>query len=65
MKAVRVHKPGGPEAMVYEEVERPSPGPGQVLVRVLTAGVNYVDTYIRSGLYPRQYPLTLGVEMAG
>ncbi|VVM08030.1 partial enoyl reductase, partial [Methylacidimicrobium cyclopophantes] len=51
MKAIRVHGFGGPEVMKPEEVPEPVPGPGQVLVRVQAAGVNPIDTYVRSGRY--------------
>jgi len=65
VKAIRVHQCGGPEAMRLEEVPRPVPGTGQVLVEVKTAGVNLFDTQLRSGLYKRDLPLTLGLEGAG
>ena len=65
MKAVRVHQCGGPEALVYEEVALPKPKPGEVLVKVEAAGVNYIDTYHRTGLYPLPAPFMLGMEGAG
>ena len=65
MKAIRVHAHGGPEAMVLEELPSPSPGAGQVLVEVKAAGVNLFDTQLRSGLYKRDLPLTLGLEGSG
>lgn len=65
MHAVIVTKTGGPEALGYAEVEVPSPGPGQVLVKVAAAGVNFIDTYFRSGVYPRPVPFGLGSEGAG
>jgi NADPH:quinone reductase-like Zn-dependent oxidoreductase len=65
VKAIRVHACGGPEAMVLEDVPLPSPGPGQVVVEVKAAGVNLFDTQLRSGLYKRDLPLTLGLEGAG
>lgn len=67
MKAIRVHRTGGPEVMCLEDVPDPSPGRGQVLVRVRAAGVNPVDTYLRSGLYPIKAPLpyTPGLDGAG
>jgi NADPH:quinone reductase len=65
MKAVRVHAPGGPEALRYEDVPDPVPAPGQVLVRVEAAGVNFIDVYHRTGLYKAPMPLTLGREGAG
>ncbi len=67
MKAIRVHEFGGPEVMRLEEVPDPVPRPGQVVVRVHAAGVNPVDTYIRSGMYSREAPLpyTPGTDAAG
>src|SRR5262249_26451552 len=65
VKAIRVHACGGPEAMALEELPLPSPGPGQVLVEVKAAGVNLFDTQLRSGLYKRDLPLTIGLEGAG
>ena len=65
MKAIRVHAPGGPEALRYDEVERPAPGPGQVLVKIEAAGVNFVDVYNRTGRYPVSLPFTPGQEAAG
>jgi NADPH2:quinone reductase len=65
MKAVRVHQPGGPEAMQLEEVPTPQPGPGQVLVRIEAAGVNFLDVYHRSGAYALPLPMILGQEGAG
>ena len=65
MKAVRVHEFGGPEAMIYEEVPAPSPGEGQVLVKVAASGLNYIDVYQRTGLYPNDLPYTLGLEGSG
>jgi NADPH2:quinone reductase len=67
MKAIRVHEAGGPEVLKLEEVPDLKPGPGQVVVRVKAAGVNPVDTYIRSGMYARKPPLpyTPGMDAAG
>jgi len=65
MKAIRITAPGGPESMRLEDVETPAPQPGQVLVRVEAAGVNYIDTYHRSGQYTVPLPYTLGLEGAG
>ncbi|MGH7275970.1 MAG: NADPH:quinone reductase [Candidatus Rokuibacteriota bacterium] len=67
MKAIRVHKFGGPEVLQLDEVPDPKAGPGQVLVRVRAAGVNPVDTYIRSGSYTLMPPLPYipGTDAAG
>ncbi|PYP18694.1 MAG: NADPH:quinone reductase [Gemmatimonadetes bacterium] len=65
MKGIRVHAPGGPEALRYEDVAQPSPTAGQVLVKVEAAGVNYIDVYQRNGLYKMATPFTLGQEAAG
>ena len=65
MKAVRVHEFGGPEVLRLEEVPTPEPTPGQVLVRIDAAGVNFIDTYQRSGQYSIPLPATLGQEGAG
>jgi len=65
MWAMQIDAPGGPEAMVWREVADPSPGEGQVLVSVAAVGLNYVDTYHRSGLYQVALPFTLGTEGAG
>src|SRR5207245_425838 len=65
MKAIRVHAPGGPDALRYEDIERPAPGPGQVLVKIEAAGVNFIDIYQRTGHYKIPLPVTLGQEAAG
>src|SRR5216110_2097902 len=65
MKAIRVHSPGGPEALRYEDVPQPSPAAVQVLVKVEAVGVNYIDVYQRTGLYKVATPFTLGQEAAG
>lgn len=65
MKAVRVHAPGGADALRFEEVPRPEPGRGEALVRIEAAGVNFIDVYYRSGQYKTTFPLTLGSEGAG
>jgi NADPH2:quinone reductase len=64
-KAIVIHKAGGPEVMSYEDVDVPAPGPGQVRIKQHAIGVNYIDIYIRSGMYPNQTPFTLGNEGAG
>jgi NADPH2:quinone reductase len=63
--AIRIREAGGPELMSWEEVEVGDPGPGEVRVRNAAVGLNYVDTYQRSGLYPMPMPLILGSEGAG
>jgi NADPH2:quinone reductase len=65
MQAIRVHAVGGPEVLRSEDVPTPTPQPGQVLVQVEAAGVNFIDTYQRSGLYKVAVPFTLGQEAAG
>lgn len=65
MRAIRVHQYGGPEAMVLVDVPTPQPGAGQTLVRVHTAGVNYIDVYFRTGAYKAEQPTALGNEGAG
>src|SRR5207253_1088985 len=64
-RIVRAHKTGGPEVMQIDEVQLPSPGAGQALVRIEAAGVNFIDIYQRSGQYPLPMPLAMGVEGAG
>ena len=63
--AIRFHKPGGPEVLSWDEVQVGKPGPGEARVRHTAIGLNYVDTYVRSGLYPAQLPSGLGAEAAG
>jgi NADPH2:quinone reductase len=63
--AMRVHDHGGPEKLLWEEVQVGDPGPGEVRVRNTAVGLNFIDTYHRSGLYPMQLPITLGGEGAG
>lgn len=65
MKTIRIHQTGGPEVLSYEEVDRPEPGTGQVLVKVEAAGLNFIDIYYRTGLYAMPLPATLGLEGAG
>ncbi len=64
-KAIRFHKPGGPEVLVMEDDEIGEPGPGQARVRHSACGLNYIDTYHRSGLYPLPLPSGIGQEAAG
>jgi NADPH2:quinone reductase len=63
--AIRVHETGGPEVLKWEEVDVGEPGPGQVRVRQEAAGLNFIDVYHRTGLYPQELPFTPGVEGAG
>ncbi len=65
MKAIRVEAFGGPEVLRLGDVAEPSPEPGEIVVRVEAAGVNYIDTYHRTGLYPNPLPLVPGLEGAG
>jgi len=67
MKAIRVHKFGGPEVLQLDDVADPKAGPGQVLVEIKAAGVNPVDTYVRSGNYAilPQLPYVPGADGAG
>jgi NADPH2:quinone reductase len=65
VKAIRVHEPGGPEALRLDDVPRPEPGAGQVLMAVEAAGVNYIDVYQRAGLYKTTLPFVPGQEAAG
>jgi NADPH2:quinone reductase len=63
--AIRIHEVGGPEKMKWEEVEVGAPGPGQIRIKTSAAGLNYLDTYHRTGLYKLPLPLTLGTEGSG
>ena len=63
--AIRVHQTGGPEVLQWEEVDVGEPGPGQARVRQEAAGLNFIDVYHRTGLYPQPLPFTPGVEGAG
>ena len=63
--AVRIYETGGPENLKWEEIEVGDPGPGQVRVRNTAVGLNFIDTYQRSGLYPMAMPFILGSEGAG
>jgi NADPH:quinone reductase len=65
VKAIRLHKAGGPEVLVWEDVDLPKVGPGQARVRHTAVGLNYIDTYFRSGLYPMPLPGSVGNEGAG
>jgi NADPH2:quinone reductase len=63
--AVRVHKLGGPEVLTYEDIEVGAPGPGQIRLKQRASGVNFIDTYYRTGLYPATLPFIPGNEAAG
>ncbi len=65
MKAMRVHKYGGPEVLVLDDVPVPEPKAGAARVKIAAIGLNYVDIYQRTGLYPLSLPFTLGMEGAG
>lgn len=64
-KAIRMHETGGPEVLRYEDVEPGDPGPGEVRLRHTAIGLNFIDTYHRTGLYPVPLPSGLGLEAAG
>jgi len=65
MKAIRIHAFGGPEVYRYEEVPDPAPGAGQALIAIEAVGVNFIEVYQRTGLYPVALPATPGSEAAG
>ena len=65
MRAIVVRRLGGPEVLGVEQVDDPAPGPGEAVVEVAAAGLNFIDTYHRSGLYPVELPFTPGLEAAG
>src|SRR5579864_5737015 len=66
IKAIRIHSPGGPEVMKWEDVPKPEPGPGEALIKQEAVGLNYIDVYFRSGLYKAPtMPLIIGQEGAG
>jgi NADPH:quinone reductase len=65
MKALFVEQFGGVENLKYADLPKPAPAPGQALVKIAAAGVNYIDIYFRTGLYPAQPPVVLGSEGAG
>lgn len=64
-RAIRIHETGGPDVLRWEELDPGAPGPGQALVRQTAVGLNYIDTYHRTGLYPLDLPAVLGMEGAG
>ena len=65
MKAVRVHTPGGPEALRYEDAPEPTLKAGEALLKIDAAGLNYIDVYFRTGTYKADLPVTLGMEGGG
>jgi NADPH:quinone reductase len=65
MYAIEVTETGGPEVLTYVEKPEPTPGPGQVLIKADAIGVNFIDTYFRSGMYPRELPFVVGTEVCG
>lgn len=65
MQVMKIDRPGGPEQMHLEELPTPTPGPGEVRIKVAAAGVNFIDIYYRTGLYPQAMPYALGLEGAG
>jgi len=64
-KAIRFHQNGGPEVLKYEDVDLPAPGPGEAQIRHRAIGLNFIDCYVRSGLYAGALPSALGTEGAG
>ena len=65
MQAIHISKTGGPEALIYAEVDKPSPKPGEALIAVEAIGVNFIDVYFREGRYPSPLPFIPGQEAAG
>ncbi len=65
MKAIRVHEHGGPEVLRYEDIPEPTPESGQAIVQIEACGINFIDIYFRTGLYPTELPFTNGQEGAG
>ncbi len=65
MKQIQITQCGGPDAMKFVDVPKPSPGPGQALVKIAASGVNFIDVYFRTGLYKADLPFTPGSEAAG
>ena len=63
--AIRIHKIGGPEEMILEKIDVPDPKENEVLIKQSVIGLNYIDTYFRTGLYPTPLPTSLGMEAAG
>ncbi len=65
MHAIEVSETGGPEVLRYVETPQPTPGPGELLIKAEAIGVNFIDTYFRSGQYPRELPFIVGSEVCG
>ena len=65
VKAIRIHDTGGPDVLTLDTIDLPDPGPGEVRVRHTAIGLNFIDTYHRSGLYPLPLPSRIGLEAAG
>ena len=64
-KAIRIHQPGGPEVLRLEDVDVGASGEGEARIRQTAVGINYIDTYHRTGLYPLPMPTGIGLEGAG
>ena len=65
MRAIEVAETGGPEVLRHVDKPTPSPGSGEVLIKAEAIGINFIDTYFRSGMYPREVPFILGTEVCG
>ena len=65
IRAIRVHEFGGPEQMRLEQIELPEPAAGEARIRHTAIGLNFIDIYERTGLYPLKLPMVLGREAAG
>src|ERR1700687_3451167 len=63
--AIRIHQTGGPDVLQWEEIEVGAPGPGQVLLKQTAVGLNFIDVYHRTGLYPMPLPFIPGMEAVG
>jgi len=64
MYGIQVAELGGPEVLSYVQMSKPAPGAGEVLIKAEAIGVNFIDTYFRTGLYPHDLPFVLGAEVA-
>jgi len=65
MKAIQVQKSGGPEVLTLVDIPAPKPKPGEAVVKVSAAGVNFIDVYVREGIYPSTLPFVIGQEAGG